>query len=389
MNPFLNKDGDLSLALVAGEPSGDLLGSFLLQALHSKLAVSTYGIGGAQMMQQGFTAHWPIEKLAVRGYVEALKHIREILAIRRLLRHQLLTHPPLGFIGIDAPDFNLGLECDLKRAGIPVIHFVSPSIWAWRANRIKKIARAVNHMLCIFPFEKAIYDKANIPATYVGHPLAQQIPLTIDQLAARQQLGLADNMPVVAVLPGSRLSEIRTLLPVFCGAMRLLKQAEPKMRFVLPIATRGLLDVVRACCAPYPELEIDLLQGQAHTAMAAADTVLLASGTATLEVALHKKPMVIAYKVPWLTAQIMRRQGYLPYIGLPNILAGRFVVPELLQDAATPQGLATEVLRLLNDGEQHRQLKEIFHDIHLSLQRDTNNLAAQVVVDVLTEHGRI
>lgn len=380
---------DLSLALVAGEPSGDLLGAFLLQALRTKLPVSTYGIGGAHMLEQGFYAHWPIEKLAVRGYVEALKHIREILAIRRLLRYQLLTRPPLGFIGIDAPDFNLGLECDLRRAGIPVIHFVSPSIWAWRANRIKKIARAVDHMLCIFPFEKAIYDKVNIPATYVGHPLAQQIPLTIDQCAARHQLGLADNSPVVAVLPGSRLSEIHALMPVFCAAMRLLKQAEPNMQFVLPIATVGLTDVVQQFCAPYAELDIHFLQGQAHTAMAAADTVLLASGTATLEVALHKKPMVIAYKVPWLTAQIMKRQGYLPYIGLPNILAGRFVVPELLQDAATPQALATQVLRLLNDVEQRKRLSEIFHEIHISLQRDTGNLAAQVVVEVLTQHGRI
>lgn len=389
MNRALEKKIDHSLALVAGEPSGDLLGSFLLQALQTKLPVSTYGIGGAHMLEKGFCAHWPIEKLAVRGYVEALKHIREILAIRRLLRDQLLTHPPLGFIGIDAPDFNLSLECDLRRAGIPVIHFVSPSIWAWRANRIKKIARAVDHMLCIFPFEKAIYDRANIPATYVGHPLAQQIPLTIDQHAARHQLGLADNSPVVAVLPGSRLSEIQALMPVFCAAMRLLKQAEPKMQFVVPIATAGLTDVVQQVCQTYADLDIHFLQGQAHTAMAAADTVLLASGTATLEVALHKKPMVIAYKVPWLTAQIMKRQGYLPYIGLPNILAGRFVVPELLQDAVTPQALATEVLRLLNDVEQHQRLSEIFHEIHISLQRDTGNLAAQVVVDVLTQHGRI
>lgn len=378
-----------ALALVAGEPSGDLLGSFLLAALHQKLPLSTYGIGGAHMTAQGFCAHWPIEKLAVRGYIEALKHIREILTIRRTLRQQLLNHPPLAFIGIDAPDFNLSLECDLRRAGIPVIHFVSPSIWAWRANRIKKIAKAVDHMLCIFPFEKAIYDRANIPATYVGHPLAQQIPLTIDQHTARQQLELSNDDPVLAVLPGSRLSEIQLLAPTFFATMRLLKQAMPRIQFVVPIAVPSLTNLLKQLSSNYTDLNIHFYQGQSHPAMAAADVVLLASGTATLETALHKKPMVIAYKVPWLTAQIMKRQGYLPYIGLPNILAGRFVVPELLQAAATPQALATEVLRLLNDPEQRAQLTEIFHDMHLSLRRDTGNLAAEVIINVLNKYGRI
>ena len=385
----MNLSTSSALALVAGEPSGDLLGSFLVKALQEHISTPSYGIGGPYMIEQGFIADWPSEKLAVRGYVEALRHIREILAIRRALRAQLLASPPLAFVGIDAPDFNLSLECDLRRAGIPTIHFISPSIWAWRAHRIKKIARAVDHMLCVFPFEKALYDQMGIPATYVGHPLAGQISLCADQALARYQLNLPSTGPVLAVLPGSRQSEVKALAPTFFAAMQVIQRAEPSMRFVIPVAVPQLLPALRKLCGQYPTLEITLCQGQSQLAMAAADVVLLASGTATLEAALYKKPMVISYKVPWLTGQIMKRQGYLPYVGLPNILAGRFVVPELLQDAATPDALAAQVLNLFGDDKQRAVLAETFHEMHLSLRRDTGHLAANVIMDVLKQRGRI
>ncbi|MCC7005653.1 MAG: lipid-A-disaccharide synthase [Ottowia sp.] len=376
-------------AFVAGEPSGDLLASFLLKALHARLPASCFGIGGPLMVEQGFTAHWSMYKLAVRGYVEALRHIPEILKIRRALRAYLLAHKPCAFIGVDAPDFNLSLECDLRAAGIPTLHFVSPSIWAWRAGRIKKIARAVDHMLCVFPFEKAIYDQAGIPATYVGHPLAEQIPTEIDMSAARRRFGLNDHDLVLAVLPGSRHSEINLLAPTFFAAMQRIKQAEPTMRFIVPIATPELTRPLQLLHARYPELDVILCHGQAQSAMAAANVVLLASGTATLEAALYKKPMVIAYKVPWLTAQVMKRQALLPYVGLPNIIAGRCVVPELLQEAATPEALCAEVLKLFADVNGQARLTDIFHAMHLSLRRDTANLAADVVINVMRQYGRI
>ncbi|CAG9181021.1 lipid-A-disaccharide synthase [Cupriavidus respiraculi] len=374
-----------TVAMVAGEASGDLLASLLLAGLKARLSdsVNYAGIGGQRMMAQGFVSHWPMETLSVNGYVEVLGSLREILATRRAIRDRLLAEPPLCFIGVDAPDFNFGLEVPLRRAGIPVVHFVSPSIWAWRGGRIRTIARAVDHILCLFPFEPEIYAKAGIAATYVGHPLADVIPMVPDTMGARARLGLPAGRRVVAVLPGSRQSEVRNLGATFFAAMARMQRMDSALTFVVPAASPPLRAIIEGLHAQHPEVDVTIVDGQSHTVMEAADVVLLASGTATLEAALYKKPMVISYKVPWLTAQIMKRQGYLPYVGLPNILSGRFVVPELLQDDATPDALARETLLQLNDESNGAFLREHFTQMHQTLQRNTADLAANVVVDLM------
>lgn len=375
----------LRIAMVAGEPSGDLLAASLLGGLARKLPASTqyYGIGGPRMMAQGFEAHWPMEKLTVRGYVEALRHIPEILGIRSELKRQLLAEPPHAFIGVDAPDFNFGLEQPLREAGIPTIHFVCPSIWAWRGGRIKKVAKSVDHMLCVFPFETALLEKAGVPATYVGHPLADEIPLEPDMGAARAALGLPASGAVIAVLPGSRRSEIGLIGPTFFAAMALMQQREPGVRFVMPAATPALRALLQPLVDAHPGLALTITDGDAQRAMTAADAVLVKSGTVTLEAALLKKPMVISYKVPWLTGQIMRRQGYLPYVGLPNILAERFVVPEILQHFATPEALADATLKQLHDEANRRTLTDVFTQMHHSLRQNTAERAAEAVARVI------
>ncbi|WP_373460845.1 lipid-A-disaccharide synthase [Cupriavidus pinatubonensis] len=377
--------------MVAGEASGDLLASLMLGGLKARLGdtVSYAGIGGKRMMTEGFVSHWPMETLSVNGYVEVLGSLREILATRRAIRDSLLANPPLCFIGVDAPDFNFGLEVPLRRAGIPVVHFVSPSIWAWRGGRIRTIARAVDHILCLFPFEPEIYAKAGIPATYVGHPLADVIPMVPDVAGARAALDLPAGCRVVAVLPGSRQSEVRNLGATFFAAMARMHHMDPNLAFVLPAASAPLRAIVEELHQQYPELRLTIVDGNSHQAMEAADVVLLASGTATLEAALYKKPMVISYKVPWLTAQIMKRQGYLPYVGLPNILSGRFVVPELLQDDATPEALARETLLQLNDQGNIAFLYEHFTRMHETLKCNTAQLAADVVVDLMRSRGLV
>lgn len=375
----------LRVAMVAGEPSGDLLGAALVGGLVRRLPADTryYGIGGPRMIAHGFDAHWPMEKLTVRGYVEALRHIPEILRIRRDLKHQLLAERPHAFIGVDAPDFNFGLEEPLRAAGIPTIHFVCPSIWAWRGGRIKKIARSVDHMLCVFPFEIELLEKAGVPATYVGHPLADEIPLEPDMAGARRSLNLPASGPVIAVLPGSRRSEIALIGPTFFAAMALMHQREPGLRFVMPAATQALREQLQPLADAHPGLPLTITEGDAQRAMTAADAVLVKSGTVTLEAALLKKPMVISYKVPWLTGQIMRRQGYLPYVGLPNILAGRFVVPEILQHFATPEALADATLTQLHDEGNRRTLTEVFTRMHETLKRNTAERAADAVAQVI------
>ncbi|MGO4327815.1 lipid-A-disaccharide synthase [Cupriavidus sp. 2TAF22] len=380
-----NKRG--TVAMVAGENSGDLLASLLMGGLKARLGetVRYAGIGGSRMMAQGFESQWPMETLSVNGYVEVLGSLREILATRRAIRDSLLARPPLCFIGVDAPDFNFGLEVPLRRAGIPVVHFVSPSIWAWRGGRIRTIARAVDHILCLFPFEPEIYARAGIPATYVGHPLADVIPMVPDTEGARARLGLPAASRVVAVLPGSRQSEVRNLGPTFFGAMARMHDMDGNLAFVLPAASASLREIVEELHRQFPQIPLTIVDGQSHLAMEAADVILLASGTATLEAALYKKPMVISYKVPWLTAQIMKRQGYLPYVGLPNILSGRFVVPELLQDDATPEALARETLLQLNDEGNTAFLREHFTQMHQTLKRNTAEIASAVVADLIRQ----
>lgn len=375
----------LRLAMVAGEPSGDLLAASLLAGLKARLPDTTqyYGIGGPRMTAAGFDAHWPMEKLSVRGYVEALRHIPEILRIRNELKHQLLAEPPDAFIGVDAPDFNFGLEHALRDAGIPTIHFVCPSIWAWRGGRIKKIQKAVDHMMCVFPFETALLEKAGVAASYVGHPLADEIPLEPDMAGARRTLGLPESGPVIAVLPGSRRSEINLIGPTFFDAMQIMQRREPALRFVMPAATPAIHAQLQELASAHEGLALTIIDGQSQLAMTAADAILVKSGTVTLEAALLKKPMVISYKVPWLTGQIMRRQAYLPYVGLPNILAGRFVVPEILQHFATPEALADATLTQLQDEANRRTLIEVFTQMHLTLRQNTAERAAEVVASIV------
>ncbi|NBI49491.1 lipid-A-disaccharide synthase [Burkholderia sp. ISTR5] len=375
----------LRLALVAGEPSGDLLGASLLGGLHASLPGSAhyYGIGGPRMIAAGFDSHWPMDRLTVRGYVEALKEIPGILRIRGELKRQLLAERPDVFVGIDAPDFNFSVEHTLREAGIPTVHFVCPSIWAWRGGRIKKIVKSVDHMLCLFPFEPALLEKSGLASTYVGHPLADDIPLEPDTRGARIALGLPESGPVIAVLPGSRRSEIGLIGPTFFAAMALMHKREPGVRFVMPAATPALRELLQPLVDAHPQLPLTLTEGRSQVAMTAADAILVKSGTVTLEAALLKKPMVISYKVPWLTGQVMRCQGYLPYVGLPNILAGRFVVPELLQHFATPEALADATLTQLRDEANRRTLTEIFTEMHLSLRQNTAARAAEAIERVV------
>ena len=361
----------LRVAMVAGEPSGDLLAASLLGGLKERLPAATHysGIGGPRMTAEGFEAHWPMDKLTVRGYVEALRHIPEILGIRNEIKRQLLAEPPSVFIGVDAPDFNFGLEQPLREAGIPTVHFVCPSIWAWRGGRIKKIAKAVNHMLVVFPFEDEIYRKAGIAATYVGHPLAEVIPMAPDVDAARSELGLPADGPVVAILPGSRMSELKYNTAAFVGAAKILSQRDPQIRFIAPMAGAKQTGYFRQLIAEagLQDVPLQIVDGSSHAAMAAADAVLVASGTATLEVALFKKPMVIAYKMMRASWEILRHMGYLPWVGLPNILAREFLVPELLQDAATPQAMADALWKQLDDAALRDSLKQRFVDMHHAL----------------------
>ena len=343
------------------------------------------------MMQHGFISDFSMEKLSVRGLFEVLAHYREIKGIQNALRDRLLAERPAVFIGVDAPDFNLGLEAQLKEAGIPTMHFIGPSIWAWRAGRIKKIARAVSHMLVIFPFEEEIYRKAGIPATYVGHPLAQVIPMEPDVKAARALLGMAADARVVAIMPGSRMSELKYNAVAFVAAAKLLRQRDPSLQFVAPMAgdaQRRYFDELIAQ-AGLQDVPIQVTNGESYRAMAAADAVLVASGTASLEVALFKKPMVIAYKMMRASWHVLRHMGYQPWIGLPNILAREFLVPELLQDAATPQALADAMWMQLQDDAHREHLQRRFTEMHHTLLRDTAAESAQAVLNLIGHPSRM
>ncbi len=372
-------------ALVAGETSGDLLAGLLLQGMRQRWPdLRSAGIGGPRMVEQGFDPWWPSEKLAVRGYIEVLRHYREIVGIRDRLRQRLLgADRPDLFVGVDAPDFNLDLEAALKAQGVRTVHFVCPSVWAWRAERVEKIRRSADHVLCIFPFEPELLARHGIASTYVGHPLANVIPVEPDRAAARQQLGLQDEDTVIAILPGSRASEVQYLARRFFDAAALMKKARPGIRFVVPAVPALRERITQLAAASGLGDTLQVLDGRSHTALAACDVTLIASGTATLEAALFKRPMVIAYNMNWISWQIMRRKQLQPWVGLPNILSGRFVVPELLQDAATPEALARETLAWLDQPEKIRDLHQVFTRLHHLLQRDTAQLATDAIEKVL------
>jgi lipid-A-disaccharide synthase len=382
---------DLTLALVAGEASGDLLASRLLSGLRPMLPeVRLHGIGGPAMAEYGFVSDYPMEKLAVRGLFEVLSHYRELKALRDELREQLLVERPAVFVGVDAPDFNLDLEIQLKQAGIPTLHFVSPSVWAWRRGRIKKIGRAVSHLLVIFPFEEAIYNKAGIPVTYVGHPLAEMIPMDPDQDAARDALGIERDARVVTILPGSRLSELKHNTRVFLETAAMLKKRDPKVQFLMPMAGDTQRAFVEQLMTPdLKALPLQIMTGGSHNAIAACDAALVASGTATLEVALFKKPMVISYRMNPASWQVLRLMAYQPWVGLPNIMAREFLVPELLQDRATPAGLSSALWAQLSNDQNRQRLRRRFVDLHHDLMRNTASQSAHAVMELLSQAGRL
>ena len=374
----------MRLAMVAGEASGDLLAGLLLQGLKARWpGLKAAGIGGPQMAARGFEAWWPSDKLAVRGYVEVLRHYREIVGIRRALTKRLLSERPDAFIGVDAPDFNLDLEAGLKAEGTKAIHFICPSIWAWRGERVSKIAKSVDHVLCLFPFEPALLAQHGIAATYVGHPLADAIPLEAPRSAARQSLGLTATDRVVALLPGSRRSEIQYIAPLFLQTAARLHRQRPALRFVLPVAP-GLRSLIEPMLGQYAGVApVTLLDGRSHEALAACDVTLVASGTATLEAALFKRPMVIAYRMNALSWQMMRRMQYQAWVGLPNILCRDFVVPERIQGDADPATLAADVLAWLDAPDRIEALRLRFTELHHLLRRDTARTATDAIAKIL------
>ena len=392
--------------LVAGEASGDLLAGLLLDGLRARWPqLTTAGIGGAHMTAHGFDAWWPIEKLSVRGYLEVLPRLPELLSIRKQLARRLLTERPDLFIGVDAPDFNFDLEARLKKAGIKTLHFVSPSFWAWRPEKLLKLKGAADHVLCLFPFEPELLAEHGIAATYVGHPLANVIPMQPDRTAARRVLGLDENATVVALLPGSRAAEVKYLLSAFFQAAALIRKARPATEFIVPAVPYLLTQIEAAARVSGLGDALKVVRGQSHAVLAACDVTLIASGTATLEAALFKRPMVIAYAMPAFSYRLMRKKRQLPWVGLPNVLCAPrewlhrpanmsahdmadhadapFVVPELIQDAATPAALAQAVLDWLAAPEKIAQLQQRFTALHHELKRDTPRLATDAIETLL------
>ena len=382
----------MKIGIVAGEASGDILGAQLIKALKVDYPELEFlGIAGPRMQSEGATSWYSMEKLAVRGYVEVLKRYRELVGIRNGLRERLLKERPALFIGIDAPDFNLGLERALKNAGIPTVHYVSPSIWAWRGERIKKIKGSIDKMLTIFPFEPVLYEREGIAASYVGHPTADAIPKASQRENARTQLRVAPSDLIVALLPGSRQTELDYHAELFIETARELLEKFPAARFLVPLATRETREQFDS--ARYrlnaQDLPIQILFGHANLALAAADVALVASGTATLEAAMLGCPHVIAYRMSPTTYRIMKKKAYLPYVGLPNILVGEWLVPELLQDDATPENCARALGNWLNHGDAAIQLRKRFSEIHATLAVDNAARVREALRPFLERAGSV
>lgn len=375
------------IAIVAGELSGDILGARLIKALRQHYPDAVFqGIGGEQMQAQGFESLWPLEKLSVMGLVEVVKHLPELLAIQKQLYRHFSRQKPAVFIGIDAPDFNLRLEQRLRQQHIPTVHYVSPTVWAWRRRRVKKIAKAVDLMLTLFPFEAAFYQDHNIPVSYVGHPLADEIPLTDQQSQARQSLSLENtrHRPILALLPGSRFKEVQLLAPLFIDAAQQLKQRFPDLNVLIPAPTARIQNNLTQFLNS-TDLSITLIAGQSRNVIGAADIVLMASGTATLEALLLGRPMVVAYRLAPLTAWIAKRLVKAPYFALPNLLAKKALVPEFFQQAATAKALAEALTTLLDDVEQRSGLQQEFQKIHQQLRRNASEQAAGAIIEMLKQ----
>lgn len=375
------------IGIVAGEASGDLLGAHLVRAIRERLPDAEFvGVGGPKMLSAGVNSIFPMEKLAVMGYVEVLKRYFEITSIRRKLIRHFKSNPPDIFIGVDAPDFNLDIEMELKQAGIHTVHYVSPSIWAWRKERINKIRKSCSRVLTLFPFEKRLYDEAGIAADYVGHPLADIIPESSDRAAMRRHMKLPLDGKIFAFLPGSRQSELHYMADTFILTAKKIREKWPEARFLVPLASRETRNLFEEAIYrnQAEEVGFTLLFGHALDAMIAADIVLVASGTATLEAALLKRPMVITYKMAPLTYSLKKRKKYQPYVGLPNILSGKFVVPELIQEEATPENLANALVNLIQDEPVVRKLEGLFSEIHCSLRQNAAVKATSAILPMLT-----
>jgi lipid-A-disaccharide synthase len=379
----------IRIGIVAGEASGDMLGAALIAAVKQRRPDAQFvGIAGPRMIEQGCRALFPAEKLAVMGLMEVLGHFRELSAIRKQLIASFLADPPDVFVGIDAPDFNLGLEGVLRRGGIPTVHYVSPSVWAWRRYRLKKVRRSTDLMLTLFPFEAAFYEQQRIAVRYVGHPLADAIPVEVDRGAARRRLGLAEEGAIVALLPGSRMTEVRMLGEVFIAAARRLLERRPGLRFVVPLASTATRELFQEQLrAQGGDLPLAIIDGQSQQVLAAADAAMLASGTATLEALLLKCPMVMAYRLKPTTYWLAKRLVKVAYYSLPNLLTMRPLVPEFIQEAASPDRLAEAVQRFLDDPGASAQLVAQFRDIHLSLRRDAARQAAMAVLGMVETPG--
>lgn len=385
-NPALQDLADNSrirIGLVAGELSGDQLGAGLISSLRNHFPNAVFeGIGGPKMVQQGFNSLFALERLSVMGFVEPLKRLPELLRMRRRLYEHFLEHRFDLVVGIDSPDFNLGLECKLRKRGILTAHYVSPSVWAWRQGRIKKIRRAVDHMLTLLPFESDFYRQHGVPVTCVGHPLADDIPLEPDVTVARESLGLGEGK-VLAVMPGSRGSEVAMMGPLFLEVMQHLHTQQPALQFVIPSANRERHSQLEVLLATRPMLPVKLVEGDSHTVMAAADAVLLTSGTTALEAMLLKKPMVVAYKMGDFSYKLLSRLVKTPYIALPNLLAGQALVPELIQNDATVPALTKAVTAQLDDGKNREQLIRRFTVLHQSLRQNASATAAQALAELI------
>jgi lipid-A-disaccharide synthase len=384
-------ESPVTIGVVAGEASGDQLGAHLIHSLRAQLPNARFtGIGGPRMQSAGMEVLYPIEKLAVRGYVEVLRHFFEILGIRRQLAGQFLAQPPALFVGIDAPDFNLGLEARLRAAGIPTAHLVSPQIWAWRAGRMSTIKRAVDRMLVVFPFEEELYREAGVPVTYVGHPVAEILSQMPGRAAAREQLRVPATAKIVALLPGSRVSELQQMADLFLDTADLVAASVPDIRFLVPLTNRPTRELFETALYRRNQevLNVSVLFGHAHEAMAAADVVLAASGTATLEAALLGRPLVITYRMSPASWWIMSTHRHQAYVGLPNILAGEFIVPEFLQDEATAENLAQALLNVLFDSTVKARLETRFAALARELRQNSAERIAGALVPLIRAGAR-
>jgi lipid-A-disaccharide synthase len=370
----------IHIGIVVGEASGDILGAALMHELRKHFPNANFsGIGGPRMLAEGFHSYFPQDRLAVMGLIEPLKRLPELLRIRKFLREHFIANPPAVFIGIDSPDFTIPLEASLKENGIKTVHYVSPSVWAWRQKRIFKIARSVDLMLTLLPFEARFYQEHNVPVEFVGHHLADEIPLQLDKLAARKTLGLAEEGRIVALLPGSRSSEVERMGDLFMRTAVFCLEQDPSLRFIIPAANSDRYRQLHIALNDYVDFPIELIHGHSHEAMAAADVVLLASGTVTLEALLLKKPMVVAYKLAPLSHLILSWLVKTPWISLPNLLAQKMLVPELIQDKATPAALGGAVMNYFDNPDQARQLSETFAAMHIELKRDASARAADAI----------